>query len=145
ALPEAPGAYRAVHVAPADAVPEAAGSFHAVLANSVLEHISDVEPVLAEARRLLRPGGVAVVTVPGPGFHEALRGPGAIGRIATGARDRAGYLARLDARLAHERYWDEEAWADALRRAGLTLRRVVPYMSVLETRRWELASNLTGG
>jgi SAM-dependent methyltransferase len=39
-------------------------SFDAVLATQVLEHIPDVDPVLEELARVLKPGGSLVITVP---------------------------------------------------------------------------------
>jgi SAM-dependent methyltransferase len=45
-------------------LPFAAGSFDAVVAFSVLEYVEDPAAVLAECRRVLRPGGVLLGTVP---------------------------------------------------------------------------------
>lgn len=45
-------------------LPFADGSFGAVLALDVIEHVDDDVALLREARRVLRPGGVAVLTVP---------------------------------------------------------------------------------
>ena len=41
-----------------------AASFDRVICTEVLEHTADPEAILAEIRRLLRPDGVAVITVP---------------------------------------------------------------------------------
>ena len=45
-------------------LPVADESFDVVLCTQVLEHIAEPERVLREAQRILRPGGLAVVTVP---------------------------------------------------------------------------------
>ncbi len=45
-------------------LPFAAAAFDAVVASSVLEYTSDPVAVLSECTRVLRPGGVAVCTVP---------------------------------------------------------------------------------
>lgn len=42
------------------------GSFDLILSNDVLEHVADPQKALAEACRVLRPGGVLLMTVP---FH----------------------------------------------------------------------------
>lgn len=45
-------------------LPAKAGSFDAVMASNVLEHIPDTRALLAEVRRVLAPGGLFVATVP---------------------------------------------------------------------------------
>ena len=53
------------------ALPFRAAAFDAVKATEVLEHVPDVARALAECRRVLRPGGTLVITVP---FLERLHG-----------------------------------------------------------------------
>jgi SAM-dependent methyltransferase len=48
-----------------DELPFATGSFDSAILDNVLEHIVDPAPLLAEVRRVLRPGGSFVVGVPG--------------------------------------------------------------------------------
>lgn len=57
--------------ADADRLPFEDGSFNTVLAMAVLEHVDDPAACLAEARRVLRPGGRLVVTTPTP-FGDAI-------------------------------------------------------------------------
>jgi SAM-dependent methyltransferase len=133
------GIYSEVHTAGGAAVPERDGSFDWVLSNSVLEHIDDLEPVLEEVARLLRPGGEFVFTVPGAGFHACLRGP-----LVPGS-SRAEYLSRLDARLAHRRYWDRERWRSALASRGMRVVELTAYLECAEVQRWESISRLTAG
>lgn len=56
--------HRAVVVGSAEEVPLAADSFDAVIMADVLEHCADEAAVLAELRRVLRPGGILLITVP---------------------------------------------------------------------------------
>ncbi len=133
------GIYAAVHAVGADKVPEPGGSFDWVFSNSVLEHIDDIDPVLAEVARLLRAGGEFVFTVPGPEFHACLRGPLLPGR------SRESYLRHLDARLAHRRYWGPVEWKSALEPHGLRLKSAVGYLDPAEVRRWESISRVTAG
>lgn len=51
-------------VATAYAIPAAEASFDSVLSTAVLEHLEDPAPALAEACRVLRPGGHAIYTAP---------------------------------------------------------------------------------
>ncbi|HET7363892.1 MAG TPA: methyltransferase domain-containing protein [Burkholderiales bacterium] len=134
---ERAGVYRRVHTAPGDRIPEPERAFDFVFSNSVLEHIPDLAPVLAEVQRLLRPGGVFLFTVPSAGFHDCLAGP-LFG-------DRTAYLRLIDSRCAHVRYWDEREWRAALERHGMSVTHAEPYLSAGEVRRWETLSRFTAG
>lgn len=133
------GIYEAVHVAGGEAIPEPAGSFDWVLSNSVLEHIPEIEPVLAEVARLLRKRGAFIFTVPAVGFHESLRGP------ILPRSSRQDYLRDLDRRLAHHRYLAADGWRKALAAHRLTVSAAVAYMGPREVRRWEAISRFTAG
>ncbi len=139
AMAQGLGVYSTVYVVPGEGVPEPDASFDWVLSNSVLEHIDNIEPVLAEVGRLVKPGGQFVFTVPGPDFHACLRGP----LFGGGSRDQ--YLRRLDQRLMHLRYWGSGEWEAALRPHGLDLVEASGYLSVAQTRRWETISRMTAG
>lgn len=132
------GFYRRIHTCGGNAVPEADGTFDYVLSNSVLEHIPDLEPVIAEVARLLKPGGRFFFTVPCPGFHKNLAG-------SLSGRTRSDYLANLDRRLAHFHYLSATDWADMCTRNGLVLDNAQGYVTQGETRRWETLSRMTGG
>ena len=47
-----------------DRIPCTEGAFATVISNSVLEHIPDVDAVVLEAYRILKPGGTLIITVP---------------------------------------------------------------------------------
>ena len=138
-LARASGVYTKVHVAPGDGIPEPDGSFDWAFSNSVLEHVDQVEAVLEEVARLLKPGGEFIFTVPSPSFHAALRGP----LLPLSSRQR--YLEALDARLAHVRYWDAREWRQRLARNGLRLEVADEYLGRAEVRRWETVSRSTAG
>ena len=131
--------YQRVHVVPGGAIPEPDGAFDFVLANSVMEHIPDIEATIGETARVLRPGGKVIFTVPGPGFHRNLRGP-----LMPGVT-RTSYLQALDRRLLHLRYLSTAEWAALFARHGLTLDEGLGYLDERETRRWESLSRATGG
>jgi 2-polyprenyl-6-hydroxyphenyl methylase/3-demethylubiquinone-9 3-methyltransferase len=54
-------------------LPFAAATFDAVVAVEVFEHLAAVEPALAEARRVLRPGGVLAIVDKNAGALDAAR------------------------------------------------------------------------
>jgi SAM-dependent methyltransferase len=97
-------------------LPFADGSFAAVVAAEVLEHLPDPAAALAEVRRVLAPGGLVIVTVPNAGFaHESLpsysRRPAEL--TASAAVDAEGHLFAF--RLGE--------LVSLLREAGLTVRQ----------------------
>lgn len=133
------GIYQECATAAGAAMPFAPASFDFALSNSVLEHIAELDPVIAAVARVLKPGGRFILTVPSDGFHAALRGP-----LLPGA-DRAAYLRGVDRRCAHIHYWSEAQWRASLDAAGLSLVSAVPYLDRAETRRWETCARFTSG
>jgi SAM-dependent methyltransferase/putative flippase GtrA len=131
--------YASVHACDAREIPEPDGGFDFAIANSVLEHIPDLESVLAEIARVVRPNGLFYLTVPHIGFHAQLRGP-----LLTGIT-REEYEARLDRRLAHLRYPSAIEWRAALDRHGFTTEEVKFYLDQPQVRRWETISRFTAG
>lgn len=145
ALASMQGFYQTVHTSGGEAIPETDSSFDFVFSNSVMEHIPNLEPVLHEVARVLKPEGKFIFTVPSEFFHEFLAGPGLAGRIATGLIARPSYLQSMDQRLAHCRYWNPSTWIGKLHEFGLQVEHSSYYLSRTELRRWELLSNLTAG
>ena len=133
------GLYARVHTCFGNDIPEPDATFDYVISNSVLEHIPDLEPVIREASRVLKPGGRFYFTVPSPEFRRNLRGsvwPGI---------SRESYLETLDRRLAHVSYLSRADWKNMCERNGLALDRSSGYLSPAQTRRWETLSRMTGG
>jgi SAM-dependent methyltransferase len=85
-------------------LPFAAASFDAVVAAEVIEHIADLGSALAEAARVLTPGGRLVVTVPYRETLQMVTCPDCGGRFE---------------RNGHVRTFDEAGLETALRGAGL--------------------------
>jgi len=130
--------YREVVTAPADRLPFSNNKFDFIFSNSVLEHIDNIDGVLAEAARVLRPGGRFLFTVPGADFHRCLKGPRFWG-------DRERYLRDTDARCYHLRYWDASHWSEHLQKAGLTQVHQHEYLTQAQVRRWESIARNTAG
>jgi SAM-dependent methyltransferase len=139
-LAQRSGLYAAVHTAPADQLDEPSESFDFAFANSVLEHIPDLPPVLAETARCLKPYGLFAATVPSVNLHALLRGPGFWRR-----QSRADYLDETDRRLAHFHYPTIDEWKRLFDAAGLELETVRGYLTGRQVARWEKWTNRTGG
>ncbi|MCZ8173096.1 MAG: class I SAM-dependent methyltransferase [Novosphingobium sp.] len=131
--------YERIHTVGGDAIPEADATFDYVVSNSVLEHIPDLEPVIREVGRVLKPGGKFYYTVPCPGFHDNLAGS-----VIPGI-SRQQYLASIDKRLAHFNYLTSEDWQELCSRHGMTVTAVTGFIGKKATRRWETLSRMTGG
>ena len=87
----------------ASALQFASGFFDAVISMGLLEYVPDYRPVLREARRVLRPGGVAIFTVPSrvSPYHLAGRAwRGLRGRRASSLSENRCVPWRLDRELA---------------------------------------------
>jgi len=137
-LAQETGIYECVHTVIGSEIPEADASFDFAFSNSVLEHIPDIEPVIAEVSRLLRSEGKFTFTVPCDSFHDCLAGPMFGGK----SKD---YLKALDTRCAHVRYWALQQWNECLNLYHLKIISHLSYLSLYQVQRWERLSNMTGG
>lgn len=116
------GAYRYLAQAEGACMPFPDGFFGSALSNSVLEHIPDVEAVLREARRVLKPGAPFVFCVPNHHFLDSL----SIGRILDRAYLRSlgdSYRAFFNRIARHEHCDPPEVWEARLNAAGFRLER----------------------
>lgn len=124
ALVQADGAY----------LPYADGSFRTVVCNSVLEHVSGVEAVLAEVARVLAPpatdgqGGWFYVSVPGPNFSAFLSIGRALDRVGLPAWGNR-YRRAMNRISRHHTCYAQEVWQRRLAAAGLQVVRAWPYFS----------------
>lgn len=98
-----------------------------VFGNCSVEHMPDIDLCLAEAARVLRPGGIFLATVPSGDwkrlyawnrFWSAL-GCRRVGRAIVEAHDR---------RMAHLNLFDPAEWARRFEKAGLVPLTVEPYL-----------------
>jgi len=139
ALVEGEHFYERVHTTSGERIPEPDATFDFVLSVSVMEHIPNLEVVLKDVARVLKPGGRLITTIPSVGFHLCLRGA-----LLPGV-SRDDYLRAVDRRVNHLRYWTAAEWESALRVAGLRLIEVTPILSCAVVRRWETIARMTAG
>jgi SAM-dependent methyltransferase len=119
------------------------GSVDFIFANSVLEHIPELERVLGECFRSLKGGGVLIATVPSSDLHACFRGPSRIER-AVGI-DRPRYLANFDRRAQHVNYWDDDTWRRRLAEAGFDDVTILPFFEEREFHLFESLVRMTSG
>ena len=130
--------YKDVVTARADQMPFPDPIFDFAFSNSVLEHIEGISEVLSEVRRVLRPRGRFIFTVPGTNFHRCLKGP-------RSPEKREEYLREIDARCFHLRYWGRDDWRKNLHAAGLSPAHEHEFLTRLQVQRWEHIASLTSG
>jgi SAM-dependent methyltransferase len=94
----------AVRVGDVARLPYSDECFDGLVSGEVLEHLPDDQKALGEAYRVLRPGGVCVVTVP-------------LGRA----------LGPLDRWAGHQRRYDCEGLRELFERAGFQIERLHPW------------------
>jgi SAM-dependent methyltransferase len=101
------------------------GVFATVFANCVIEHIPDLPKVLAECRRVLRPGGALIATVPLAEMnrHLLLRN--------------SWYTILRAEQLQHHHLLTEEAWVASLSTAGFSTVHTTPYLSARMCQIWD--------
>lgn len=121
-------AYHLLAQADGARMPYPDGYFATVVSNSVLEHIPQVQPVLAEIARVLQPGGWFYFCVPGPNFLPFL----SVGRVLDGVGlcSLGEAYRRFFNRISRHHHCDgAEVWGRRLEAAGLRLVRWWPYFS----------------
>ncbi|MCI0397202.1 MAG: glycosyltransferase family 39 protein [Chloroflexi bacterium] len=122
------GAYQLAVQSLGEQMPFSDGAFGSIVSNSVLEHIPNVQAVLYEASRVLRPGGRLVMTMPAQTFTQQLGGAEFLERLRLkGLAD--GYRRFFNAIARHAHTDPPEQWAARLAQAGLAVERWQYYFS----------------
>lgn len=127
------GAHKWLTLANGAHIPFADGAFRTIVSNSVLEHIPDLDPVLAECFRVLSPGGYLLFCSPSDHFTDWLIGAKIAGD---------GYR-RLFNRISRHHHCDSPAvWQERLARVGFSVERAWYYFSPRALRALELGHYL---
>lgn len=116
------GGYRAVVQGDGLRMPFPAAHFASAVSNSVLEHIPQVEAVLAETARVLKPGTPFVFCVPNHNFLPSLSVSNALDHI--GLKPWGDAYRRFFNRISRHQHCDPpEVWQKRLEEAGFKLER----------------------
>jgi SAM-dependent methyltransferase len=122
------GGYRIVVQGSGDRIPVPSKTFASVMSNSVLEHIPDLDPVLAEVARVIQPGGLFVFCVPNHNFLDNLSVSTFFDRIGLHFLGNA-YRSFFNRISRHYHCDTPEVWEDRLTRAGFRIERWWHYFS----------------
>ncbi len=131
------GGYRMVVQGAGDQLPFPDGYFGSAISNSVLEHIPDLNSVLAEMGRVLKPGAPFVFCVPNHNFLKNLSVPAFLDRARLHAPAEA-YRQFFNRISRHHHCDSPEVWDERLGRAGFSIERYWHYFSpqALHTLEW---------
>jgi SAM-dependent methyltransferase len=122
------GGYKALVQADGGRIPFPDGYFASVLSNSVLEHILQVQAVLVELRRVLKPGAQFFFCVPNPRYLSELSIPAMLGKVGLKGTGQAytDWFRRMS-RVEHAEW--PETWQNWLENAGFRLEKWWHYFS----------------
>jgi SAM-dependent methyltransferase len=114
------GAYKLVLQGSGDDIPFPDQSFNSAISNSVLEHIPDLDPVLAEIHRILSPGALFVFCVPNHQFLENLSVSNFFDRI--GLRGLGNWYRNFFNKISRHHHCDSpDVWRERMERLGFEL------------------------
>lgn len=112
--------YQAVRTYDGTHIPFDDGYFGSVISNCVLEHVENLQRVVSEVARVMRPGGLFVTSVMADRWEEYQLGARVLG-------DR--YRRFMRARQEHRNLLSRAEWDGAFRQAGFEVERATGYLS----------------
>jgi SAM-dependent methyltransferase len=110
------------------ALPFSSAAFNTVISNSVLEHILDLEPVLRETMRVLKPGGRLIFCSPSENFLPFLSISSGLRRVKLNRLGQS-YESFFNRISRHQHCDDPATWTALLERCGFTVERWWYYFS----------------
>ncbi len=118
-------------------LPLPSNSFGSAVSNSTLEHIPEIQPVLNEIGRVLKPEAPLAITVPSHKFTTYLGGTQFLNHM--GFESLANSYGNFFNRVSRHTYTDPpEVWSGRLARAGFTIERWQYYFSQDAMRAFEI-------
>jgi SAM-dependent methyltransferase len=111
-----------------DRMPFEAETFNSAISNSVLEHIPDVEAVLKDVGRVLKPGSLFLFCVPNHNFLNNLSVSNFLDKISL--HGLADAYRRFFNRISRHYHCDDpEVWQERLEKAGFRIEKYWHYFS----------------
>lgn len=126
------GCYDQVLVASGGLLPFPAETFDVVLCNSVLEHIPHPGTVLREMRRVLKPGGTLVLTLPSTRLEHFFFYTMLLNAIGLSNLGKS-YADLKNKSWKHFNLWPESRWRETLTHQGFTVHVYEEILSVWVT------------
>ena len=114
------GSYQQLTCAAGDRMPFPSNYFSSAVSNSVLEHIPDLDPVIKETARVLKPGAPLIFCVPNHRFLDTLSVSNWLDKIGlNGLADRyRGFFNRISRHYNCDSY---DTWKNRLERSGFMI------------------------
>lgn len=122
------GQYDVLAQAMGDRLPFPDNHFASAFSNSVLEHIPDIQPVLNEVNRVLRPDGRFLITMPSHYFTEWLGGAAFFEKLGSEGLAEW-YRQKFNGISRHAHTDPPEVWTARLAQAGFAIERWQYYFS----------------
>ena len=114
------GSYEKLVNTPGDQIPYPEGYFASAVSNSVLEHIPELDPVLADLARVMKPGAPFIFCVPNHNFLGALSVSNFFDRI--GLKFLGNAYRNFFNRIARHHHCDDvDVWKARMEKAGFEL------------------------
>ena len=129
--------YKSLLAADAKHIPYKDNTFNFLFSNSVLEHIDKIDVVLDEAKRILKPEGLFLFTVPNNNFSNQLffcklfRTFG-LKKLAIN------YSKERNRRLNHFHLFSHETWIEKINKSGFRLKLMRDYAAGEMLMLWDL-------
>ena len=133
--------YSALFVADIRKMPFGDNVFVFLFSNSVLEHIQNIELVLKETTRILKPGGKILFTVPNENFknqlffYKMLNGLGMPGLASK-------YSIKRNKLLSHFNLYSQAKWKEIVNGCGLEAELMQDYVPGIVLAFWDLIASI---
>ncbi len=134
----ASNSYKKALCASATALPFADKSFKTVVSNCVLEHIPDIDKALSEIRRVLKPKGRLLITVPSECYNNDSFFRGLLTAVGLPGLGKL-YIDKLNQVFKHFHVDDAKTWERRLKKAGLKMEKadyIIPVKTFHVYERW---------